>query len=181
MVIDMRLHVKKALDYLGLVLLIVLLCLAGLVFAIPHFDWRIDAVMSGSMKPAIQVGGLVVTRPLGEEPVAVGDIITFHAPLSGDIVAHRIVEKVSDSSQYFRTKGDANEETDPIYVPRGNIIGKVVFNVPYLGYASQFVKNRLGFALAMYLPGLIIIALEIRSLWTERIIEETERQYRIIR
>ena len=63
------------------------------------------------------------------------------------------------------TKDDANEDSDMLPVSASSVIGEVVFDIPYLGYLSSFMKSQLGFILAIYLPAIIIIALELRKLW----------------
>jgi len=45
------------------------------------------------------------------------------------------------------------------------VVGEVIFDIPYLGYLAAFVKTRLGFILTIFLPGLAIIGLELKSLW----------------
>lgn len=70
-----------------------------------------------------------------------GDIITFH---NGDtVVTHRVVKKEKD---IFITKGDANKTEDPVPAEASQIIGRVVFHLPYLGYVIHFLKARIPFA-----------------------------------
>ena len=49
------------------------------------------------------------------------------------VVTHRVVDK-DDDTESFRTKGDANEIEDGGSVAYDKVVGKVVLNVPYLGY-----------------------------------------------
>ena len=79
----------------------------------------------------------------------------------------------------FRTKGDANEDADLSVVPAQNVVGKVCFHLPYIGYATQFVKTPLGFLLTLCLPGLIIIGMEIRNIRCVLTCDEIERRYRV--
>ena len=169
----------KALEFCGAALIVILACLAVMIGIAVHFGWRFDAVLSRSMEPELRVGELAVTRPLGQATIAVGDIITFYEALTGRIATHRVVEVVSASAQYYRTKGDTNELADLIYVPRDAVIGKICFSLPYAGYISQ-LKNNLPLSLmAMYLPGLTVIALEMRNIWRVFIEQSIEKRYRI--
>jgi signal peptidase len=170
---------KRVAGYSGLSLVIILIIIAILTFLAPYFGWRVDAVMSGSMEPEIKVGGLIITRPVQPEEVKVGDIITFYCPLNNDMISHRVTTVASGTLSYFRTKGDANEDPDPFIVPFRNVAGRVWFKIPYLGYVTQFIKTRLGLLLTLCIPGLIIIAIEIRDIWREIIIDRIERKYRI--
>jgi signal peptidase len=170
---------KKVTGYFGLSLVIVLIIIAMLTFLAPYFGWRVDAVMSGSMEPEVKVGSLIVTRPVQPEEIKVGDIITFYCPLINEMISHRVTTVESGTLSYFRTKGDANEDSDPFIVPVRNIAGRVWFNITYLGYATQFIKTRLGILLTLFIPGLIIIVIEIRNIWRVIVEDRIERKYRI--
>lgn len=42
----------------------------------------------------------------------------------------------------YVTKGDANNREDPTVVTADQIMGKVIFSLPCLGYAAVFVRQR---------------------------------------
>jgi signal peptidase len=168
--------VKKAARYLGYTLLGLLVGLAVATFMAPRYGWGVDAVLSSSMDPRLNVGGLVITRPVEPEQIKVGDIILFHSPAEGKLTTHRVIGIKMTSSLNFQTKGDANEDADPFIVPAANVVGRVCFHAPYLGYAAQFVKSRLGFLVALYLPGIIIIILEGIGILRELDKQEIEKR-----
>jgi signal peptidase len=170
---------KKVAGYFGLSMVIILIIITILIFVAPYFGWRVDAIMSGSMEPELKVGGLVITRPVGSNDINIGDIITFYCPLSNEMISHRVTTVANGTLSYFRTKGDANDAPDPFIVPVQNVVGKVCFHIPYLGYVTQFIKTRLGMLLTLCIPGLIIIAMEIRNIWRVVTEDEIERKYRI--
>ena len=61
-----------------------------------------------------------------------GDIIAYG--LSGGVsVLHRVVE-TDKNSRIWRTKGDANEVSDPGAVSYEQYLGKMIFSLPYVGY-----------------------------------------------
>jgi signal peptidase len=165
--------------FLGFSLVILLVAAAILTYLAPYFSWRVDAVMSGSMEPELKVGGLVITRPVDLKEIRVGNIITFYCPLNKEMTSHRVIAIESGTSAYFRTLGDANKAPDPFIVPVQNIVGKVCFHIPYLGYVAQFIKTRLGILLILCIPGLIIIIMEIINIWRVIRDEQVERKYRI--
>jgi signal peptidase len=152
---------------------------AVFTFLAPRFGWRVDTVYSSSMEPELKVGGVVVTRPVEAEEISIGDIITFHSPLNEKMTTHRVIAVKEGSLLYFQTKGDANEEPDPFVITAQNMVGKVCFHIPYLGYASHFIKTPLGLVLTLCLPGLVIIAMELRNIWQVLTEQEIERKYRI--
>lgn len=156
---------KRALGWAVTILLVWLLLIVGALFLLPRFGgWRFDAVLSGSMEPTLALGGVVAIKPVQPVDIGVGDIIAYR---SGEaLISHRVVDVISGGGELsFITKGDANEAPDLSPVTATNLVGEVVFDVPYLGYLAAFVKTRLGFLLTVFVPGGAIIALELRNLW----------------
>ena len=158
-------------------LVALMMLLAPAVLFAPHLGWRIDNVLSGSMSPAINVGSAVVTQPVDTQTIEVGDIIIYSSPQNGKMITHRVVGINGESLRYFQTKGDANEDADPYSVPSANVKGKVLLDVPLLGYATDFAKTPLGFILMLGIPGLAIIVLEMRKMWIE--LSEEEKQKKV--
>ena len=155
-------NIWKAVSTLVLSLLIIV---GGLTYFSSHFGWRIDTVLSGSMEPELKIGSVVITRSIPQDEIMKGDIITFISPTDHELTSHRVSTKIDGSPLYFETKGDANEESDSYLVPASAVEGKVVFSLPYIGYVTRFIKTPIGFILMMGLPGLIIIIVEIWSIW----------------
>ena len=145
-------------------LLAILLSLV--VLALPYLGWDNGAIISGSMEPTLEVGSMVVTQPYADsEDPQVGDIITFTRPRLG-VICHRIVS-LNPAGPGYITQGDANDSADLWVVLRKEIIGKVVFHLPYLGYTSDFVRSKYGFLLLILLPGTVIGVVELRSIRRE--------------
>jgi signal peptidase len=126
-------------------------------------DTRYEPVFSGSMEPAIPVGGIVVIKPVDPETLKIGDIICFTLtePTS---ITHRIIN-ITD--QGFITKGDANEDPDQWIVKKENVIGRVIFTIPFIGYLGYFVRTPTGFILLIVIPASVIIIMEIRNIVKE--------------
>jgi signal peptidase I len=124
-------------------------------------------VLSGSMEPAIHTGSVVVVKPMGE--YAVGDVITFGPNTrTKPPTTHRVVEvKDSNGQISFVTKGDANNAPDQTAIVKNQVIGKVVFDVPYAGYAITAARKPLGFLLIIVLPALLVIIDELQNIWRE--------------
>jgi len=159
---------KKAVEYLGYTIAVLLMVAAVFTYLAPHFDWQVDAVVSGSMEPQLKVGSLVVVRPVDPETIVVGDIITFRLTgVDETMVTHRVTGIRHHSPLYFETKGDANEKPDPFIVPARDLVGKICLHVPSLGYFTEFLKTLYGFIFAVVIPGLVIIILYTWSVWRE--------------
>jgi len=165
---------RKIAENFGTAVVILLIVIAVLIFLSPRFGWRVDTVLSGSMEPALKVGGVLVTCPVKAEEIEEGDIITFYSSMTGELTSHRVIGIDHDSPRYFHTKGDANEDADPFRVSAENVVGKKFFHIPWLGYLTLFVKTRLGFLLALCIPALIVIGMEIKNIWRMSVEEEVE-------
>lgn len=97
-------------------------------------------VASGSMTPTLNVGDVIVVKGVNVEELKVGDIIVFNPPkpyYNGVPWVHRIIsiQKIN-GELYIRTKGDANIYPDPFTLTKSEIIGLVIFKLPYIGLMS---------------------------------------------
>ena len=63
---------------------------------------------------------------------SISSYLTFYIN-DNTVVTHRVIDKDNDTES-FHTKGDANETEDGGSVAYDKVVGKVVLNVPYLGY-----------------------------------------------
>lgn len=126
-------------------------------------NYSLKMVLSGSMSPAIKTGSIVAVKPALSYNV--GDVITFKKGQGEkNILTHRII---GQTEQGFITQGDANNVVDASPVKEEDIFGKVLFSVPYVGYAVDFAKKPLGFSLIIIVPAIIIIFDEARKIYEE--------------
>lgn len=106
------------------------------------------AVVEGtSMKPKLREGDLVVIRGVRDvSSIEVGDIILFYSPVNPEMyVIHRVINKVNIYGEwYFQTKGDNNPFPDRHLVSSDNVIGRVIFVIPYVGWISKIMHTVLG-------------------------------------
>lgn len=132
-------------------------------------NYQVLTVMSGSMKPNIPVGSVIVIKP--QTTYIPGDVITFKTPAStkkNDYTTHRIVEvSNSDGVITFVTKGDANEDSDREYIEKENIIGKELFAISLVGYLIGYIKTLPGLVLIIIIPAVIIVYEEVRKIHRE--------------
>lgn len=150
--------------YTLIVIGLVLLFIAPPIPSIGALDVKI--VKSGSMEPNIMTGAVVVVR---ETPsYGLNDVITFTSEGASIPTTHRIIgTEMVDGQEYFVTKGDANEERDTNLVSPSDILGKVMVDIPYVGFILDFARQPVGFALLIGLPALLIILDELDNIWRE--------------
>lgn len=124
-------------------------------------------VLSGSMEPKIRTGSVVAVKP--EKNYAVGDVITFgENTKTKKPTTHRITEIKDDGgTKSYITKGDANNAPDQKPVSEKEIMGKVLFSVPYAGYGVAAAQKPIGFLLIVVVPAVIIIYEEARNIKKE--------------
>lgn len=92
---------------------------------------RFYTVMTPSMGITAPVGTLVVTRAV--DGYQVGEIVTYER--EGRSYTHRIVAAEPDGT--FVTKGDLNSSPDPLPVSAHEIVGRVIWIAPGLGWLWQ--------------------------------------------
>jgi len=132
--------------------------------------WQGVIVLTGSMEPALKVGGLAFMESESDPTtVKVGDIITFRSTKSPNRqISHRVIELINDDEGLrFRTKGDNSELPDQQLVPAGNLVGKVRFHLPYLGYAADKLRHRENLYLLLGIPAGLVIASELWNIIRE--------------
>ena len=126
-------------------------------------------IISPSMVPNINVYDAVVTMRVPTEKIEMYDVITF---LSKDIdthgtpITHRVVGIVEteDGKIGYRTKGDNNNAEDNALIMEDEVIGKVLFRIPMIGYVRSFITSKLGWLLIVVLPCVGVIIYDIGKL-----------------
>jgi signal peptidase len=156
-----RKQLWKTLTLIGISLcaiLVVCMVLTGML--------QILVVLSGSMQPTLHAGDVIVTVETPVHSLEVNDIITYHSPDNiKSLMTHRIVNIISDSQTLaFQTKGDANEDPDQYVVSPKQIVGRMVFIIPYIGYIASISHSFIGFLLFVLTPGRVVICAEVFSI-----------------
>ena len=159
--------IKKIISkiFVAFILAIVLFVVIS-ILPIPG-NYKLLTVLSGSMEPAIKTGSVAIVKPADDYKT--GDIITFgEMTKTKTPTTHRIVDtEVVSGEVYYITKGDANKAEDSGKISESKVIGKVLFSVPYAGYAAAAAKKPIGFFLLVIIPCGIIIGEEINKIRKE--------------
>jgi signal peptidase len=130
---------------LSSVLLVLAVCaLAWCGFQTGTGRWHATPVLSGSMRPGLQPGDIVVTQRVPISDLHVRDVIVFHPPgESEEQTVHRIVKlRVKDGTTVITTRGDANTINDPDSTAlQGDTAYRVVRVVPLVGYPAVWLSG----------------------------------------
>lgn len=156
----LRLTAILAAGFVGIFSVLILLNWFGL-------GWSSLAIPTGSMRPDIPPGSLVLVHRVPDYTLKVGDVITYTNPLNAkSTLSHRIVRiSYIDNGKVeeFVTKGDANS-FDDVPITSGSVQGKVVRHLPYAGYPLIWMKKPLGVIILVDVPALLIMIDETRKL-----------------
>lgn len=143
--------------------LLLLLVLAGLAVAAYQTGtgrWHATPVLSGSMRPGLQPGDVVLTERVPVSDLRVRDVVVFHPAGEGDrLRVHRIVKMTSrNGSMVIATRGDANSADDP---EDSSLSGPDTYRVerviPVVGYPAVWLSARSHGTLAIALGALLLI------------------------
>jgi signal peptidase len=157
-----KISISKLLEitYFCFLIFIAILAVVNLSSRIPSKkSFQILSVVSGSMKPQISVGSAIVVNKATD--YFVNDIISFKQ--ENKIITHRIIY----AGKYYLTKGDANNVIDKFEINKSQILGKVVFIIPVVGYIQESSKTIWGLIGFIYFPALLIIIVESRLIIKE--------------
>ena len=143
--------------------------LIGLVVAVTlpaAFGLQPMTVLTGSMRPTIQPGDMVVDERVPASQVRVGDIVTFQEPHGTRTITHR-VRKVSISEGQARvtTRGDANDTIEKWQIPVDGEVGRVAYTVPKIGYPVTWSHTRNGRLALVSIPALLLAIWAMVRIW----------------
>lgn len=122
--------------------------------------YKAYTITTNSMEPNIHSGDIVIVKKYAEDDFKVGDIITFEQ--EGENITHRILNiEEDDLGKKYITKGDNNNIEDLTKITYGEIQGKKVIRIPYIGKIVQILNNEIVF-LIIILILLILYFLKIQ-------------------
>jgi signal peptidase len=143
-------HARTVTGAVGSVLFGLLIGGLMLTFVATHFlGYRIATIQSFSMKPTLDRGDIIITRPASIDDAKAGDIIVFEEGTQQKLlVAHRVYnvlpvttnitntttgEVTTGHTTLLRTKGDANASVDAQVVDASTFKGEVLLTIPSIG------------------------------------------------
>ena len=106
------------------------------------FGWKLYSIQTGSMEPSYPVGMMIFVEPVGFDQLESGDVVTF-VKSDNTVVTHRIVD-IDRETHMITTKGDNNNAPDGSPVSYKNVIGRVKFGVPKVGYFVLVLNTTFG-------------------------------------
>lgn len=131
--------------------------------AVPSIaGFRLMSVLSGSMRPALQPGDMILSMAVKPEEIKIGDIITYGIGREY-LVTHRVADIDNSTGELrFKAKGDANNAEDNRLIAPEQILGRHVLRIPYGGYIGRFARSPLGLAMLIGIPAMTILLGELK-------------------
>lgn len=144
---------RRLLDLALILLVVAILAIALAANLGPGLGHDLVVIRGGSMSPTIPIGGLVDVRHVAPGDLRVGDVVTIKA-IDGVLDTHRITRIIQlPAGISVETKGDANQDPDPVLSPASAIVGRVDLSLPIAGYLLYMLTIPTGvlsiFSLAM--------------------------------
>jgi signal peptidase I len=118
------------------VLLALALLAAVAVAAGAAAGYRSQLVLTGSMRPALEPGDLLVVRSARAAEIRPGQVISFAAPeRPGVVMTHRVtsVRPGRDGQLAVHTRGDANPVGERWTIARDGTVGVMIARAPQAG------------------------------------------------
>ncbi len=111
------------------------------IFLLGIFPIFPTVILSKSMYPNIKPGDMVIIRKCGFNEIYIEDIIQYN--FNNYKIIHRII-KIDYINNEVITKGDNNNNIDKYPIKREQIIGKVEFKIPFIGYPTYIFRKIIG-------------------------------------
>jgi signal peptidase I len=130
-----------------------------------HYQLR--PVLSGSMRPGLPVGGIVITKRVPVASLQVRDVVVFHSPdQPQELIVHRIISLAPGASgPVVKTQGDDNSAPDPWTVTlQGETAYRAVYSLPLLGYVAVWAHGPSGRQTLMVTGLLLLLATAVGGL-----------------
>lgn len=126
------------------------------------FGYKVASVENSAMEPQMTKGSGVFFKPSGKDDIyAVQDVLVLQTEKNAPLSVKRVIEVASEGSNelLYCLKGDA-EKTSVWALPE-DIMGKVTYNLPYMGNLLDLVRTSQGLVYLILIPCGIFLILEV--------------------
>ena len=133
---------------LGLVLFLIPIIILVILNFVPGMQYSAYMVKTSANDQNLRIYDVaIIDSNIPIENIKVGDVIIFYNPgTHQEVIAHRVAEILSKDPFTVRTKGDKSPESLvglDYPITKQEYIGKIVFTIPQVGYATKLVTGKL--------------------------------------
>jgi signal peptidase len=124
-------------------LLLVLLAMVMPALLTSYFGLSANTVVSGSMRPDIEPGDVIIAKQKVSADVRIGDVVIFLDRKTWEVQAHRVIAKKLENGIFtFTTQGDANSEPDsPFEIGASAPLRTSSAIIPNVGYTLSAMQR----------------------------------------
>jgi signal peptidase len=125
--------------------LAIIIGLALAIVVVPRAEGATPlTVLTGSMRPHLPPGTLLVVRPVKADDIRIGDVITYE-PNPDDattVISHRVIAITSTTAgaRIFTVQGDANNAPDAPVMAK-QVVARLWYSVPLLGWVNSWLSG----------------------------------------
>ena len=122
------------------------IALVGPAVMSSYFGISIHTVTTGSMRPAINPGDMIVAKVVTASNLRANDVVMLVNPENWSLQSHRIQSLSSTTTALtITTKGDSNPVADkPVDIGLNSPVRKVVQTIPKFGYVVSALSSTRG-------------------------------------
>jgi len=166
---------RRTLDALLILVIALVLATVAIARVIPMATGGSTFVVGGgSMEPVIPLGAAVVAFPVAAADLRVEQVVSVRVGPQKAVFTHRIIRLVErEDGLWLATQGDANPEPDPSLIPASSVIGRVDWQVPFIGYLVTLLGSVAGVAFVLSLSGFLLA-----GAWLLETLEDDQRAAR---
>lgn len=130
--------------------------------------YQVLTVLTGSMRPHMPEGSVVLSTPVEVDRIAVGDVITYRIPVEDRrVVTHRVIEVVE--AGVVRTQGDANKDPDTWTARlKGQRVWQARADVPAVGYVLERLRQPATSRMLVLAVPFLLAGLWLRDIWATK-------------
>ena len=154
---------NKISNIIIIILSVVIVSYIGLLV----FGYRVYAVKTASMHPDIKQGSIAIAKKLNADEVFdelnIGSDIVFKTS-SGNTLTHRVI-MLDEENDRLQTQGIREGSTKDAEISSSNVLGKVSFSIPLIGYLVMLIQSTYFIILAICgIAIYVIVSLLIKQL-----------------
>lgn len=154
---------NKISNIIIIILSIVIISYIGLL----AFGYRVYAVKTASMHPDIKQGSIAIAKKLNANEVfdelTIGSDIVFKTS-SGNTLTHRVI-MLDEENDRLQTQGIREGSAKDAEISSSNVLGKVSFSIPLIGYLVMLIQSTYFIILAICgIAIYVIVSLLIKQL-----------------
>lgn len=161
------------------VLTVALVAIVGMVLyqrvnnQVPNLFGRyFMVVQTPSMYPKLKVGDLIVSNKVDPKTLKKGDIITYRGEVgsfAGKYITHKIVKEpaIENGKLTFQTQGILKGALLDPKITSDQVLAKYSFTFYLATWIINFTSNVYGFIIVVVIPLIVVLGIQIRSLFKD--------------